>query len=123
MIPGFLAPQGPNFFFAKTLTSIFPPSCSLVAVMFTAVAPLIVVTSKILVTGTKFSETSMVGPLGVLLAGPVAATIGVGDVDDGPPGGCWWQVRQWPPPELETSMVGPWGGGDGDRSGSGHHRS
>jgi hypothetical protein len=62
----------------------------------------------------------MAGPLGVLAAGPAAATIEVGDVDGGPPGGaggrsgsshhqswrrrwwapwgCWRQVRQWPPP-------------------------
>jgi hypothetical protein len=51
----------------------------------------------------------MVGPLGVLPAGPAAATIGVGDVNGGPPGGCCRQVRQWPPPELETSMAGPLG--------------
>jgi hypothetical protein len=71
----------------------------------------------------------------VLPAGPTAATTGVGDVDGGPPegaagrfgrattgvttgvgdvdggprGGCYWQVWQRPPPELETSMVGPLG--------------
>jgi hypothetical protein len=84
----------------------------------------------------------MVGPLGVLSAGPTAATTGVGDIDGGPPEGCCRQVRQRPPPELEMSMAGPLGvlsvgpttattevgdvdggppGGAGGRSGSGHH--
>jgi hypothetical protein len=108
----------------------------------------------------------MVGPLGVLLASPAAATTGVGDVDGEPPGGavvrsgsshhrswrrrwralrevlsagpaavttdvgevngrppmgCWRQVQQRPPPELETSMAGPLGGA-GDRSDSGHYQ-
>jgi hypothetical protein len=49
------------------------------------------------------------GPLGVLLGFLAAATIGVGDVDRGPHGGCWRQVRQRPPPKLETSMAGPLG--------------
>jgi hypothetical protein len=94
--------------------------------------PLVGVIRKILVAGTMFSETSMVGPLGVavgrsgsghhksgrrqwrapwrLLSGfSAAATTEVGDVDGGPPGGCCRQVWQRPPPELETSMVGPWG--------------
>jgi hypothetical protein len=50
-------------------------------------APLVGVARKILVAGTKFSETSMTGPWGVLLVGPAAATTGVGDVDGGPPWG------------------------------------
>jgi hypothetical protein len=45
--------------------------------------------------------------LGVLVVGPAAATTDVDDVDGGPPGGCWRQVRQRPPPMLKTSMVGP----------------
>jgi hypothetical protein len=61
-------------------------------------------------------------PWGVLSASPAAATIGVGDVDGGPLGGCWRQIRQRPPPELETLMSDPLGG-VGGRSGSGHHRS
>jgi hypothetical protein len=71
--------------------------------------PLVGVARKILAAGTKFSETSMAGPLGaavkrsssshhrswrrrwqapwgLLMAGPAAATTGVGDVDGGPPG-------------------------------------
>jgi hypothetical protein len=52
-------------------------------------------------------ETSMAGPLGVLVVGPAAATTDVDDVDGGPPGGCWRQVRQRPPSMLKTSMVGP----------------
>jgi hypothetical protein len=106
VIPGFLAPQGPDFF-PETLASIFPPSCLLVVVMFTAVAPLVGVARKILMTCTKFSEMSMAGPLGVLSVGLAAATTEVGDIDGEPLGGCWRQVWQRPPPELETSMVGP----------------
>jgi hypothetical protein len=51
----------------------------------------------------------MAGPLGLLAVGPAAATIGVGDIDGGPSEGCWWQVRQRPPPELETLMMDPLG--------------
>jgi hypothetical protein len=64
MIHGFLATQGPEIFFAETLASIFLPSCLLVVVMFTAVPLLVGVARKILAAGTKFSETSMAGPLG-----------------------------------------------------------
>jgi hypothetical protein len=49
----------------------------------------------------------MVGPLGVLAAGPAAANSEVRDVDGSPPGGCWRHVRLRPPQELETSMAGP----------------
>jgi hypothetical protein len=49
----------------------------------------------------------MVGPLGVLAAGSVAATSDGEDIDGGPPRGCWRQVRQRPPSKLELSMVGP----------------
>jgi hypothetical protein len=63
------------------------------------VAPLVDVARKILAAGTRFSETSMAGHLGVLAAGPAVATteVGdvdgvtttkVGDVDGGPLGGC-----------------------------------
>jgi hypothetical protein len=92
--------------------------------------PLVGVTRKILAAGTKLSKTLMAPPLwgaggksgsghhrswkhrwrapwGVLAAGLTAATTGVGDVNGGPPGGCWRQVRQRPPPELETSMAPP----------------
>jgi hypothetical protein len=87
----------------------------------------------------------MAGPLGVLAACLTVATIKVEDIDDGPPGGCWWHVRQRPPlklkpsmagapgeccryvrqrppPKLETPTVGPLGGVDGMFS-SGHHLS
>jgi hypothetical protein len=85
----------------------------------------------------------MAPPWGLLTAGPAAATINVEDVDDGPPGGFWRQVRQRPPPKLETSMAGPLEvlaagpaaattdvevvdggppGGAGSRLGSDHHR-
>jgi hypothetical protein len=86
------------------------------------VAPLVGVARKILVAGTKFSETSMVAPLEVLAAGPTAATTGVGDVDGGPRRGCWRQVQQWPPPELEMSMAAPLRGAGG-KSDSGQHQS
>jgi hypothetical protein len=127
MTPRFLALQGPNFF------SFWRNSCLhfslLVAVLFTAVAPLVGVARKILMAGTKFSDTSMAGPLGVLPAGPATATTGVGGVDSGSlggaagrsgsgyhrswrrrwraPWGCCRQVQQRPPPELETLMAGP----------------
>jgi hypothetical protein len=45
----------------------------------------------------------------VLAAGPTVATTEVEDVDGGPPGGCWQDFRQCPPPKLETPMVGPLG--------------
>jgi hypothetical protein len=64
----------------------------------------------------------MAGPWGLLSTGLAAATTGVLDVDGGPLGGCYRQVRQRPPPELETSMVGPLGVAGG-RFDSGHHRS
>jgi hypothetical protein len=64
----------------------------------------------------------MAGPWGLLSGFLIAATTGVEDVDGGPPRGCWWQVQQRPPLELETSMVGPLGGAVG-RSGCDHHRS
>jgi hypothetical protein len=97
------------------------------------VAPLVGVARKILAAGTKFRDTSMAGPWGVLPAGPTAATTGVGDVDGGPPwevlpagpavattrvgdvdggppGGCRRQARQRPPSELATSIAVPLGG-------------
>jgi hypothetical protein len=51
----------------------------------------------------------MVGPQGVLPTGPAAATTEVGDLHGGPPGGCYRQVRQWPPSELATPIAGPLG--------------
>jgi hypothetical protein len=48
----------------------------------------------------------MVSPLGVLAACPVVATTKVEDIDGGPPRGCGRQVRQQPPPKLNTSMAG-----------------
>jgi hypothetical protein len=51
----------------------------------------------------------MTGPLGVLAAGPAAATTEVEDVNGGPPGGCRRQIRQWSPTKLKTSMAAPWG--------------
>jgi hypothetical protein len=39
-------------------------------------------------------------PWGVLAVGLVVATTRVGDVDGGPPGGCWWWVRHRPPSEM-----------------------
>jgi hypothetical protein len=49
----------------------------------------------------------MADPLGLLSGFLTAATTDVEDIDGGPPKGCWWQVRQRPPPKLKTSMVGP----------------
>jgi hypothetical protein len=43
----------------------------------------------------------------VLGACSAAITTEVEDIDGGPPGGCWRQVRQRPPLKLKTSMVGP----------------
>jgi hypothetical protein len=43
----------------------------------------------------------------VLGACSAAITTEVEDVDGGPPGGCWRQVRQRPPLKLKTSMAGP----------------
>jgi hypothetical protein len=57
-------------------------------------------------TTTKV-EALRVGPWGVLAACPTAATTEVEDVIGGPIGGCWRQVRQWPPLKLKTSMAGP----------------
>jgi hypothetical protein len=51
----------------------------------------------------------MAGTLGVLSAGLAVATTEVEDVDGGPPGGCYRQVRQRPPPKLKTSMAAPQG--------------
>jgi hypothetical protein len=64
MTPGILHRKDLNFFFTETLASIFSPSCLLVVVLFTTVAPLVGVARKILAAGTKFSETSMADPLG-----------------------------------------------------------
>jgi hypothetical protein len=47
----------------------------------------------------------MAGPLGVLVAGPAAATTDVEDVDGGPPGGCCRDFRQRPPSMLKTSTT------------------
>jgi hypothetical protein len=38
----------------------------------------------------------------------------VGDVNGGPPWGCWRQVRQRPPPKLKKSMAGSLGGAAAD---------
>jgi hypothetical protein len=53
----------------------------------------------------------MAVPLGALPVGPtVAITEFEEGVDGGPPRGCYWQVRQWPPPRLKkTLMAGPMG--------------
>jgi hypothetical protein len=48
-------------------------------------------------------------PWGSLSGFLVAVTTRVGDVDGGPPGGCYQQVQQRSPPKLKTSMVGPLG--------------
>jgi hypothetical protein len=85
----------------------------------------------------------MAGPLGLLAAGPAAATTDVEDIDGGAPGYCCRDFRQRSPPMLKTSTTSPLGvlvagpavvtteAGDidggpprvvGSRSGSGHHR-
>jgi hypothetical protein len=51
----------------------------------------------------------MEAPWGLVAAGPTVATIGVGDVDGGPPVGCWWQIRQRSSPELRHRWWAPWG--------------
>jgi hypothetical protein len=69
----------PKYFLAKLVL--------LVVVVFTMV-PLVGVARKILATCTKFNQTSMAGPLGVMLVVPAAAiAIVEQDVDGGPPGG------------------------------------
>jgi hypothetical protein len=82
-----LAPQGPEIFSPKLQPSLFRDVAFLVVVMFTAVAPLVGAARIILVTGTKFRQTSMAGPLGVLAAGLAATTTDVEDVDGRPPMG------------------------------------
>jgi hypothetical protein len=52
-------------------------------------------------------KTSTAGPLGVLAAGPAAATTEAGDVNGVPPGGCCQDFRQRPPPMLKMSTAGP----------------
>jgi hypothetical protein len=81
------------------LPSLFREVALLLVVMFTAVPPLVGVAKKILAAGTKFSQTSTAGPLGVLAAYLAAATTKARDFDGGPLRGV---VRN---------------------SGSGHHRS
>jgi hypothetical protein len=100
MIPGFLAPQGPDFF-AKTLVAFtFPRSClAFSGNVYRGAPPLVGVAKKILAAGTKFSQTSTAGPLGVLAAYLAAATTKARDFDGGPLRG----------------VVG--------NSGNGHHRS
>jgi hypothetical protein len=49
----------------------------------------------------------MVAPLGVLVVGPAVVTTEAGDVDGGPPGGCYRDFRQHPPPMLKTSTAAP----------------
>jgi hypothetical protein len=87
MTPGFLHHKD-LIFFPPNSCLHFSPNYLLVVVMFTAVAPLVGVARKILAAGTKFSETSM-APSEVLAAGPTVATTRVGDIDGGPPKGCW----------------------------------
>jgi hypothetical protein len=88
MIPGFLAPQGPEKFSPKLLSSLFRRVALLVVVMFPAMALLVGVARKILAAGTKFIQTSKAGPWWVLSVCPVAVTTKVEeDVDGGPPGG------------------------------------
>jgi hypothetical protein len=55
----------------------------------------------------------MAVPLGALPVGlTVAITKFEEGVDGGPPRGCYWQVRQRPPPRLKkTLMAGRMGGG------------
>jgi hypothetical protein len=62
----------------------------------------------------------MVGPLGVLVTGPAAATTDVEDIDGGSPRGCCRNFRQRSPPMFKTSMADPLGGAGG-MFGSGHH--
>jgi hypothetical protein len=51
----------------------------------------------------------MAPPRGELAVDPVAAITEVEDVDGGPPGGCWRQVRQRSPSKLKMSMAAPLG--------------
>jgi hypothetical protein len=140
MTPGFLAPQGPKFFFAKLLPPFFLAHSGIVY----HGAPLVGVARKILAAGTKFSDTLMAGPLGGAAGrsgsghhrswrhgwrAPGGAAGGFGSSHHPSwrrrwraPWGCCWQVQQRTPSELATPMVGPLGGAAG-RSGSGHHRS
>jgi hypothetical protein len=45
----------------------------------------------------------------MLAAGPAVATTEDEDVDGGPPGECWRDFWQRPPPKLQTSMAEPLG--------------
>jgi hypothetical protein len=81
-----LATQGPENIFLK---AFFVKLALLVVAVFTAMAPLVGVARKILATDTKFYQTSMAGPLGVVPVAPAASTIEVEeDIDDGPPRRC-----------------------------------
>jgi hypothetical protein len=95
--------------FTETLAFTFLRCCLACSGNVYRGGPLVGVVRKILVAGTKFRQTSTADPLGVLSGFPATVTTNVEDVDDGPPGGCWRQVRQRPPPVLKTSMVGPLG--------------
>jgi hypothetical protein len=70
------------------------------------VGPLGVLATSPTVATTEVGDVNGGSPGGVLAAGPAVAITEVEDVDGGPLG-CWRQVRQWPPPKLETLMAGP----------------
>jgi hypothetical protein len=82
-----LAPQGPEEISPKLQPSLFRDVALLVVVMFTAVAPLVGAARIILAASTKFRQTLMAAPLGVLATGPAAATTDVEDVNGRPPVG------------------------------------
>jgi hypothetical protein len=64
----------------------------------------------------------MAGPMGVLAAGPAAATTEVKNVDGRPPRGVLAVGPAVATTDVEDVDGGP-PGGAGGRSGSGHHRS
>jgi hypothetical protein len=103
-IPGFLAAQEPKNFFLET--------CLACSGSVYRSGPLVSVTRKILVAGTKFTQTLMAGPLGGAGRSPTAATTKNEDVDGGPPGGA---VSRPAAATIEAEDVdgGPLGGAVG----------
>jgi hypothetical protein len=104
IIPGFLAPQGPENIFPRNLSLFFRETCLACSDNVYRGGPLVGVDRKILSVGTKFNQTSMADPSGCCRQEPPPKLKKTSMVD---PWGC---CRQQPPPKLKkTSMADPWG--------------
>jgi hypothetical protein len=64
MFPGFLALQGPEDIFSRSLSSFFHETCLTCNSSVYRSGLLVGVVRKILVTDTKFYQTSIIAPLG-----------------------------------------------------------